>query len=162
TALAGVGYLAAGASAGFALLMAALVIGGLGSSTQHPIAANLVARAFAGRRSRTALASYNFSGDIGKMAFPAATAWLVVLLPWRSATLVLGAVGILAAAAILLARLPAGTRAAAERAATEPSDGRSAGRGFPLLLSIGIIDSATRMGFLTFLPFLLRMKGADL
>jgi MFS family permease len=162
TALAGVGYLVAGASAGFALLVAALVIGGLGSSTQHPIAANLVARAFAGRRSRTALASYNFSGDIGKMALPAATAWLVVLMPWRSATLVLGAVGIFAAAVVLLARLPVGTVAAAERAATEPSTARSAGRGFPLLLSIGIIDSATRMGFLTFLPFLLRMKGADL
>jgi MFS family permease len=29
-------------------------------------------------------------------------------------------------------------------------------------LAIGVIDSATRMGFLTFLPFLLRMKGADL
>jgi MFS family permease len=162
TELAGVGYLVAGASAGFALLVAALVLGGLGSSTQHPIAANLVARAFAGRRSRTALASYNFSGDIGKMALPAATAWLVVLMPWRSATLVLGTVGIFAAAVVLLARLPVGTVAAAERAATEPSAGQSAGRGFPLLLAIGIIDSATRMGFLTFLPFLLRMKGADL
>jgi MFS family permease len=32
--------------------------------------------------------------------------------------------------------------------------------GFPLLLSIGVIDSATRMGFLTFLPFLLQGKGA--
>jgi MFS family permease len=36
------------------------------------------------------------------------------------------------------------------------------GRGFPLLLGIAMIDSATRMGFLTFLPFLLQMKGADL
>jgi MFS family permease len=34
--------------------------------------------------------------------------------------------------------------------------------GFPLLLSIGVIDSATRMGFLTFLPFLLRAKGAEI
>ena len=34
--------------------------------------------------------------------------------------------------------------------------------GFPLLLSIGVIDSATRMGFLTFLPFLLTAKGASL
>ena len=32
--------------------------------------------------------------------------------------------------------------------------------GFPLLLTIGVIDSATRMGFLTFLPFLLQAKGA--
>jgi predicted MFS family arabinose efflux permease len=30
------------------------------------------------------------------------------------------------------------------------------------LLSIGVIDSATRMGFLTFLPFILTAKGASL
>ena len=34
--------------------------------------------------------------------------------------------------------------------------------GFPVLLAIGVIDSATRMGFLTFLPFLLKAKGAEL
>ena len=161
TALAGVGYLMAGVSAGFAMLTVSLLIGGLGSSTQHPIAANLVAHAFAGRRSRTALASYNFSGDVGKMALPAATAWLVALMPWRSATVVLGTLGILGAAAVLLARVQAGGTAR-EHPAAEVSPSQSAGRGFPLLLSIGIIDSATRMGFLTFLPFLLRMKGADL
>ncbi len=35
-------------------------------------------------------------------------------------------------------------------------------QGFRILLSIGVIDSATRMGFLTFLPFLLTIKGAGL
>jgi MFS transporter, FSR family, fosmidomycin resistance protein len=34
--------------------------------------------------------------------------------------------------------------------------------GFALLFSIGLIDSATRMAFLTFLPFLLTDKGASL
>ena len=33
---------------------------------------------------------------------------------------------------------------------------------FPLLLSIGMLDSATRMGFLVFLPFVLLAKGAAL
>ena len=33
--------------------------------------------------------------------------------------------------------------------------------GFPILLTIGVIDSATRMGFLTFMPFLLAAKGAS-
>ena len=33
--------------------------------------------------------------------------------------------------------------------------------GFPLLFSIGLIDSATRMAFLTYLPFLLTQKGAS-
>ena len=104
TALAGIGYLLAGAGAGFAMLTAALVVGGLGSSVQHPIAANLVARSFAGQRSRGALASYNFSGDLGKMAMPAATAWLVAMMPWRSATTLLGIVGLAAAIAIFLSR----------------------------------------------------------
>src|SRR5499427_3180127 len=162
TALAGIGYLIAGVSSGFALLAIALVIGGVGSSTQHPIAANLVAHAFAGGRSRTALASYNFSGDLGKMALPAATAWLVAMMPWRSTTMVLGTVGILAAFAVLLSRMPRDLGNAVQNAAADVSAGQSAGYGFALLLSIGIIDSATRMGFLTFLPFLLRMKGADL
>src|SRR5690348_3469631 len=78
-ALVGVGYRVAGASAGFALLLAALIVGGVGASVQHPIAANLVAQAFPGRRSRAALATYNFTGDLGKMAFPAATAGLLML-----------------------------------------------------------------------------------
>ena len=40
-----------------------------------------------------------------------------------------------------------------------PPAGRYA---FPTLLSIGVINSATRMGFLTFLPFILTAKGASL
>ncbi|MFX8262341.1 hypothetical protein ABTL46_21045, partial [Acinetobacter baumannii] len=34
--------------------------------------------------------------------------------------------------------------------------------GFALLLAIGVLDSGVRMGFLTFLPFLLGAKGAEL
>ncbi len=40
--------------------------------------------------------------------------------------------------------------------------GRGSRLGFPVLLSIGMIDSATRMGFLIFLPFVLIAKGASL
>jgi FSR family fosmidomycin resistance protein-like MFS transporter len=163
TALAGIGYLVAGASAGFAMLTVALVVGGLGSSVQHPIASDLVARSFAGQRSRRALATYNFSGDLGKMALPAATAGLVAVMPWRSATSLLGIAGLAAAVAILLLRrgLPNAAPAPAAETVDDAAPAAS-GRGFPLLLAIGILDSATRMGFLTFLPFLLRAKGADL
>src|SRR6516164_6542347 len=138
TALAGIGYLLAGASVGFAVLAAALILAGLGSSVQHPIGAHLVSESFSGQRSRTALASYNLSGDLGKMALPAMTAWLLTLMPWRAATATIGVGGLAAAAVILV------------------------GRGFLLLLAIAMIDSATRMGFLTFLPFLLKDKGAGL
>jgi len=166
TGLAGIGFLVAGFSTGFAVLVVALVIGGIGASVQHPINANLVAQAYPGRRSRNALATYNFSGDLGKMAFPAATAFLLTLMPWRASTMVIGGVGLAAAVALLAVRgLPgqSGMRVADEAKAAETAGELPAsGTGFPLLLGIAMIDSATRMGFLTFLPFLLQMKGADL
>src|SRR5438874_8629157 len=119
TALAGIGYLVAGASVGFSMLVVALIIGGLGSGVQHPISANLVSRAFPGARSRGALAGYNFSGDLGKMAFPAATAWLLTLMPWRAATATIGMVGLATAAVILCLRgIGAGLPAASEKCAT--------------------------------------------
>jgi MFS transporter, FSR family, fosmidomycin resistance protein len=165
TAIAGGAYLLAGASAGFPLLAAALILGGAGSSTQHPIASSLVARAYEGRHSRGALGTYNFAGDLGKMAVPAATAWLVVFMPWRSALLILGAGGIIAAIAIaVLLHRRVGTPAsgAVEAPRDLRADAATRHSGFSILMAIGIIDSATRMGFLTFLPFLLQAKGADL
>jgi FSR family fosmidomycin resistance protein-like MFS transporter len=146
-------------------LIAALVVGGIGASVQHPIAANLVAQAFPGQRSRGALATYNFSGDLGKMAFPAATAGLLMLMPWRGATTVLGIAALAGAAAILAVRgLPARSiqPEASENSGAVTAAAAPGGHGFPLLLAIAMIDSATRMGFLTFLPFLLQSKGADL
>ena len=168
TAVAALSFLLAGFSTDVWWLGCALVIGGVGASVQHPVGASLVARAFAGPRSRTALGTYNFSGDIGKMAFPAATAGLLILMPWRSAVLVLALFGVLVAAGMwfLLPKrraaaepLPGVATAAAGAAARQ---GGVATRGFSLLLGIGVIDSATRMGFLTFLPFLLAAKGASL
>lgn len=166
TMLSGVGFLAAGAAETFFALAVALAIGGLGSSTQHPIASSLVSAAFSGGGSRRALGIYNFAGDLGKMALPAATALLLTIMPWTSTLLLFGVFGIVSGLAILLVlRSPpvadvagkeqqASTRVS--MAAVPPS------RGFSILLSIGVIDSATRMGFLTFLPFLLTLKGASL
>jgi len=161
TAVAGFGYCLTGLSHGVTILVAALFIGGLGASTQHPLASSLVAQAFAGARSRHALGSYNFAGDIGKMTVPAAASLLFVVLPWREALALLGGAGSLAAIVIFVAmpRLRSGVGASRQEA-TAVGGGRD--YGFPLLLSVGVIDSATRMGFLTFLPFLLTAKGASL
>ena len=120
TALAGAGYCLAGASAGFGLLMVALFIAGLGSSTQHPLASSLMAHAYAGPRSMKALGTYNFAGDIGKMTVPAALSLLLVVMPWRPALALLGALGVLAAAAIflLMPRYGAGVRRGCRKART--------------------------------------------
>jgi dipeptide/tripeptide permease len=144
----------------------ALLIGGLGSSTQHPLASALVAGAYAGPRSLKALGTYNFAGDLGKMSIPAAASLLLVAMPWQPVLALVGACGLVAAVAIyvLTPRLPA-EPAAIPNAMAKPAaveGGRPSRLGFPVLLSIGMLDSATRMGFLIFLPFLLMAKGAAL
>jgi FSR family fosmidomycin resistance protein-like MFS transporter len=166
TAIAGLGYCLAGASAGLGMLVFALFVGGLGASTQHPLASALIARAFAGARSLKALGTYNFSGDIGKMTVPAAAALLLTAMAWRPAVALLGAVGLICAAAIYLL-VPrygpeAGVAYAGDGSKGVSRHGRPSRFAFPVLLSIGVIDSATRMAFLTFLPFVLAAKGASL
>lgn len=162
TALAGFGYCIAGASTGFTLLVIALLMSGIGASTQHPIASAAVARVFSGARSMKALGSYNFAGDLGKMIVPALGALLIVWMPWRAALTILGAAGLVAALAILLG-MPRVHATAETSAPHEKQSAPLVPRGpFTLLLGIGIIDSAARMAFLTFLPFLLTAKGASL
>jgi FSR family fosmidomycin resistance protein-like MFS transporter len=163
TALAGLGYCLAGASSGFAMLVGALFIGGLGASTQHPIASALVARAFAGPRSLKALGTYNFAGDLGKMTLPATLSLMLLAMAWRPALAILGSLGFILAAVIFVVT-PRHERDAAVEPGAEVRAVRQQGRqptGFPLLLAIGVIDSATRMGFLLFLPFVLKDKGAS-
>jgi MFS transporter, FSR family, fosmidomycin resistance protein len=164
TALAGTGYCLAGASAGLGLLVLALFIGGLGASVQHPLASALMARAFAGARSMKALGTYNFAGDLGKMAVPAAASLLLLVMSWRPALALLGAVGFLAAAAIFILTPRYSVVSASHVTAHDVADRATHATqpfAFPVLLAIGILDSATRMGFLLFLPFVLTAKGAS-
>jgi len=113
-----------------------------------------------------ALGLYNFSGDIGKMTVPAAAALLLTVMPWRPALALLGAVGLMAAVAIyqLTPRYDkdAAPHSSTDNGRIDTARGASNRFGFPVLLSIGVIDSAARMAFLTFLPFVLAEKGANL
>ncbi len=113
TGLAAGAYLLIGLSgAGFAILAIGLVIGGSGSATQHPIGSSLVASAYESGGSRTALGTYNFAGDLGKMALPAITAGLLAVMAWRHALGLIGAAGLLVAVAIPIALPSARARAA--------------------------------------------------
>lgn len=162
TLLTGAAYMLAGWSGGLVMLAVALFLGGAGSSTQHPLASELIAQAFSGLRSRKALGTYNFAGDIGKMVVPLLASLLLVVLPWREALAILGGCGIVAAVAIfVLMPRYAPVHAAPKTAEDGPAHAvrRAA---FPVLTSIGVLDSATRMAFLTFLPFVLTEKGATL
>src|SRR5258705_10743073 len=88
TALIGVGYGLAGLTGSLYGVIAGLLLAGLGGSTQHPIASTLVAGAYPGLRSRTALGTYNFTGDLGKVALPALFALIAASLGWRQAMMI--------------------------------------------------------------------------
>jgi MFS family permease len=163
TALAGLCYCLAGVGDGFYWLIAALLVGGIGCATQHPIGSALVGRAFTGARSLTAFGTYNFSGDLGKVLLPAAASALILFMPWRTAYGMLGVIGIVAALLIFFVTprfASEGLKVAPRQAETPRRTGRL-GRGFHMMLLLGTVDAAARGGFFVLLPFLLIGKGAD-
>ena len=154
TFIAAAGYLVMALPLGFTGLCIGLILAGIGSSAQHPRASLLVANTY-GKDSRGPLGIYNFAGDLGKATFPAIVALLLPIIAWRPAVGLMSLVG-LVVSLTLLALVPRQPFAAS----TETADSRGGdGRGFNLLLTIGAFDTATRMGYLLFLPFLIHAKG---
>lgn len=166
TVIAGLGYLLLGTAGGFGGLLILLALVGLGSGVQHPLSSTLVARAYAAGGRRTALGIYNFSGDLGKMAMPAAAALIAGAVGWRFSVLAAGVLAATSGFAILvvLRRLGAGAAQRPTRARTAGKDQRwgiENRRGFLAISVINILDTAVIYGFLTFLPFVLIEKGAS-
>jgi FSR family fosmidomycin resistance protein-like MFS transporter len=169
TAVTACGFIAAGMVGGFLSLLLVLLIAGLGSGVQHPLSSSLVSKAYETGPRRAALGTYNFSGDLGKVAVPAAVAFAALVVGWRTAAAAYGVIGLVAAAAIfgILARLTTGMSEPAvdDRTkaplAAQPGWGIRDLKGFQALTAIGMIDNATRTGFLTFLPFALIAKGSS-
>ncbi|MFZ4963634.1 MFS transporter [Pseudomonas sp. Mn2068] len=160
TALAGVAYVLAGQAGGLAVLLLALMLGGLGASTQHPLASSMVSDTHeAGGGVKQALSQYNFAGDIGKMLIPALIGLLLTVVSWRASTTLIGLLG-LAAAGLLWWLIPARVEPATQEKQARRATGSGSVSGLRALLATGLLDSAARMGFLTFLPFLLTSKGA--
>ncbi|MCH7889654.1 MAG: MFS transporter [Proteobacteria bacterium] len=170
TAVTALGFLLLGWAGGFAGLALFLVIAGAGSSVQHPLGSSLVSRAYERGARRAAIGIYNFSGDLGKLAVPALAAVVIAGLgDWRWVTGGAAAIGLLAAAATVVAFGMFVGAPPARRPAVAPRGARGARfggwgirdrRGFQTLAAIGVIDNVTNTAFLTFLPFLLIAKGA--
>jgi MFS transporter, FSR family, fosmidomycin resistance protein len=161
TALAGIAYLIAGQAGGMTVLLIALLLGGLGASTQHPLASSMVTDSHeAGGGVKQALAQYNFAGDIGKTLIPGLVGLLLVVVSWQASVTFMGLLGV-AAAGLLWWLIPAPPASAAGLGkAAAATSGTGSASGLRALLLTGTLDSAVRMGFLTFLPFLLKSKGA--
>jgi MFS family permease len=139
---------------GFAGLCVGLVVAGVGSSIQHPRGSMLVADTY-GEASRRPLGIYNFSGDLGKAALPALVALLLPILAWRSVMGLMAMLGV-ALAVALVSLAPAAP--VTGNATPQVASGRGRG-GFRILTTVGALDTATRMGYLLFLPFLIHGQG---
>lgn len=165
TAVTALGFIVASWAGGFVTLLVILLLAGMGSGVQHPLSSSVISRAFEAGGRRTALGTYNFSGDLGKIAASIAVGLAAATVGWRLAGAAYGILGLAVAVAlpIVLVRLGAGDRMPVGTADGAPSAGWGIRdpRGFSALAAIGMIDNATRTGFITFLPFALMAKGSS-
>jgi FSR family fosmidomycin resistance protein-like MFS transporter len=150
------------------LLGLLLILGGLGSSVQHPMSSSIISDAYSDVKTRrTALSTYNVAGDIGKLILPGLAAFLIAYTDWKSASYLLALFGLFVTLILFISTL--GSRfpdLSSPIVRSQPNRpdlllGWHGYQAFWSLATIGVIDSATRMGFLTFLPFLLQEKGAN-
>jgi MFS family permease len=114
-----------------------------------------------------AIGTYNFSGDLGKVACPACVAFVTAWAGWRWAAQGIGFIVLATAVGIffLMASLvgdPVGSRGSSAAHRTGIGWGIRNTGGFSLLSTIHGIDNGSRSVFLTFLPFLLLGKGAGM
>ena len=152
------GLVAMAAATTFPLLLGAALVGGLGGGTQHPLATSMVSRSHDARGRSTAVGTVNFAGDLGKLAGPVMTWFLVARYGWRGMLYGIGFAGLgfmalagLARRAIVSGRPPAA-------AAVEPPVQRREStdlRAFGILGGVGFLDSGTRAAALALLPFVM-------
>jgi MFS transporter, FSR family, fosmidomycin resistance protein len=164
TACSGIAFIALGHSAGFATILLTLFCAGFGSAFQHPLCSAVVSNAYPDEGRRTALGTYNFSGDVGKFALAGAVSlFFFAGLPWQVPINALGGLALACALAILLLLNETDAHGQA-MTAISVDERRLAGwgihnrRGFLVLCLIEVIDVSTRTGFLTFVAFLMIAK----
>lgn len=164
TAVTALGWLLAGLAGSAVALGAALVVAGIGASVQHPVASAMVSQAY-GSGAKRPLGIYNFAGDVGKSMLPASAAVLLTYGSYRNVIFVYAGVGVLAALLIgaLLKRTdPVQASSELSRPASDINRAVETPGAFRALLATAILDSAVRMGFLTFLPFIIKSSGGSL
>lgn len=147
------------------LLGLILMLCGLGESVQHPISSSIISNAYPAEKTRRkALSTFNFSGDIGKMALPGVAAIIISLSDWQTASKLLSFMGFVITVFIfsITRDIERVEKPDIVNQSTAMLLGWKGYQAFWSLSTIGMIDSATRMGFLTFFPFLLINKGADI
>jgi len=151
------------------MLCLLLFCGGLGASVQHPISSSVVLNVYRGGELRTALSTFNFSGDIGKLIVPALAAFLISCYSLSTSSILLSLFGFVSTGIIFYA-LKDVTQESQSTTIVDCSNANISelsfrgifNPGFVSLSIIALIDSSTRTVFLTFFPFLLQGKGAGI
>jgi len=155
------GIIGMAAASSYFVLLLITFIGGLGGSTQHPLATSMVSRAYDDTGRSTAVGTVNFAGDLGKLAAPVIAMLLAVKYGWRFTMRVVGIGGLVF---MVLATFVRGSLSLSRNVANiSKSDGTNIGvtylHAFIILNIIGFLDSGTRGAALTFLPFIMKSKS---
>ena len=165
TLVTAISFMCFGFVEGLISLVALLFVGGVGAAVQHPLASSMVSKAYNANGRRMALGTYNFSGDIGKFLFPALAAVALSQISWRLVCAGLGFIGCILTVTLILLfrRAPISESALSQtnqKAVSKTNNWGIINKGaFATLSIIGMIDTAVRIGLITFGPFLFIQKG---
>jgi MFS transporter, FSR family, fosmidomycin resistance protein len=166
TICSGVAFLLLGLSSGFLTLLVFLFLAGCGNAVQHPLCSSLISGAYDGGGRRGALGTYNFFGDVGKIAFAGFTSLMIGAgFAWNVPVLAAGGTGIAIGLAVFVSLGALGDVGAPPRRLdhaplpVRQGWGIRDRSGFSALCGIAVLDSVTRSGFLTFLAFLMIARG---
>lgn len=158
------GFLILSRAFSFPAILCSLIFAKLTGAGQHGLSSSALSRVFEVSGRRAAMGTYNFSGDLGKVCIPFILTLMINQWGWRQALLFLS-VGGMAMGVSLYILLSKQREAFPQSPSIEgirpkpKSWGIRDRKEFSALLTIGIIDISARHGLLTFLPFLLLMKG---
>lgn len=168
TICAGISYIWLGFAPGFISILIVLFIAGAGSSFQHPLSSSIISGAYPAKGRRIALGTYNFAGDVGKVAVAGTTSLILAAgVAWRVPVVGIGFLASICAALILILLKNASTDPVHQSRSDQVTDQRGKGwgivnrKGFVALCLIAVIDSSTRSGFLTFVAFLMLARGIE-
>lgn len=148
----------------FPAIVCPLIFAKISGAGQHGLSSSVLSRVFEVSGRRTAMGTYNFSGDLGKVCIPFILTLMINQWGWRQALLFLSTGGMAMAAFLYILiskqredfpQSPSAQRIGHETRAWGIKNRKK----FSALLTIGIIDISARNALLTFLPFLLLMKG---
>ncbi len=138
--LSGLGLMLIGWASEYWMILALVLMMGLGNSVFHPADYAILSASIDPERAGRAYALHTFCGNLGFMLAPPVMILLSSLWNWRTAAVVAGAVGFVVAAAILLyGHLLHDERAAGHAEAAAREGGGGARRGVRLLLSPSIL-----------------------